>query len=171
MARLSFAPLSASPARTFQYFLLVCGYIMVFVLARELVWRFEQRRWLAIGPIVAIGAVEAVLGLWQYFGGTLEQGPGQEPEAHSDSHREKHAGKIDPSRGRADAGGTRAGGRDDPRDLRGIVDVGGWLPGAGDGGIFHDIGGCSTADPDHSEDRDRTPPGREESDTRADERL
>jgi O-antigen ligase len=75
-ARLSFAPLSASPARTFQYFLLVCGYITVFLLARELVWRFKQRRWLAIGPIVAIGALEAGLGLWQYFGGTLEQAQG-----------------------------------------------------------------------------------------------
>jgi len=44
-----------------------------------------------------------------------------EPEAHSDSHREKHAGKIDPSRGRADAGGTRAGGRDDPHAPGGLL--------------------------------------------------
>jgi hypothetical protein len=43
--------------------------------------------------------------------------------------------------------------------------------GAADGGIFHDIAGCNTADLDHSGSRGKTPPGREESDTPADERL
>jgi len=94
----------------------------------------------------------------------------QEPEAHSDSHREKHAGKMDPSRGRADALDTGAGGRDDPHAPRVSVGSDDWLPGAAAGGIFHDIGGCSTADPDHNEGRDKTSPGREESDTPVDER-
>ena len=58
-ARVNFASLSVSPAATFQSFLLVCGYVIVFVLARELTWRFDDRRWLAIWPIVAIGALEA----------------------------------------------------------------------------------------------------------------
>jgi hypothetical protein len=40
-----------------------------------------------------------------------------------------------------------------------FVDGGGWLPGAAAGGIFHDIVGYSTADPDHNEGRDKTPPG------------
>ena len=95
----------------------------------------------------------------------------REPEAHSDSHRKKHAGKIDPSRGRAAARDIRAGGRDDPHVPRRSVDSGDWLPGAAAGGIFHDIVSCSTAGPDHNEGRDKTPPGRKESDTHVDERL
>ena len=67
--RVNFASLSVSPAATFQSFLLVCGYVIVFLLVRELTWRFDDRRWLAIWPIVAIGALEAALGLCQNFGG------------------------------------------------------------------------------------------------------
>jgi len=35
-----------------------------------LVWRLRHRRWLAIAPIVVIGALEAGLGLWQCLGAT-----------------------------------------------------------------------------------------------------
>ena len=59
---------SVSPVATFQSFLLLCGYVIVFLLVRELTWRFADRRWLAIWPIVAIGALEAALGLCQNFG-------------------------------------------------------------------------------------------------------
>jgi O-antigen ligase len=109
-AKVNFASLSVSPAATFQSFLLVCGYSIIFLLVRELTWRFgvmpqpgsrsggftppfsgwrgkpaatfepgtevlhyERSRWLAIWPLVAIGALEAGLGLCQYFGGTGEQ--------------------------------------------------------------------------------------------------
>ena len=70
--RLNFAPLSVYPARTFQSFLLVCGYALVFLLVRELTCRFGiagrgDGRWLAIWPLAVIGASEAGLGLWQYF--------------------------------------------------------------------------------------------------------
>jgi O-antigen ligase len=68
-----FASLSVSPPATFQRFLLICGYVIVFLLLRELTWRFDNRGWLAIGPIVAIGALEAVLGLCQNFGGGVDQ--------------------------------------------------------------------------------------------------
>jgi O-antigen ligase len=67
-APVHFAALSVSPAATFQSFLLVCGYVIIFLLVRELTWRFDDRRWLAIGPLVAIGALEAALGLCQNFG-------------------------------------------------------------------------------------------------------
>src|ERR1035438_9876429 len=43
-----FATLSVSPAKTFQSFLLVCGYVTVFLLARELTCRFDDRDWLAM---------------------------------------------------------------------------------------------------------------------------
>lgn len=69
-AKVSFASLSVFPAGTFQYFLLVCGYMVIFLLACTLTWRFRDRRWLAIWPVLGIAALEAGLGLWQYFGGT-----------------------------------------------------------------------------------------------------
>jgi len=104
-AKVNLTSLSVSPAATFQSFLLVCGYVIIFLLVRELTWRFERLRvaavahaapahaalkggatasqsgvlryegscWLAIWPIVAIGALEAGLGLCQYFGGAGEQ--------------------------------------------------------------------------------------------------
>jgi len=72
-AKLRFASLSVSSAATFQSFLLVCGYVIVFLLVRELMCRSEDRRWLAVWPIVIVGALEAGLGLWQHFGGTGEQ--------------------------------------------------------------------------------------------------
>jgi O-antigen ligase len=117
-AKVNFASLSVSPAATFQSFLLLCGYLIIFLLVRELAWRFgvppvphagpapaslsrsggftppfsgwrgkpaatfesdtrslrcEGSCWLAIWPIVAIGALEAGLGLIQCFGGAGEQ--------------------------------------------------------------------------------------------------
>ncbi len=67
-AKVSFASLSVFPAGTFQYFLLVCAFLVTFLLVRELTWHFRDRCWLVIWPILGIGALEAGLGLWQYFG-------------------------------------------------------------------------------------------------------
>jgi putative inorganic carbon (HCO3(-)) transporter len=72
-AKVSFASLSVFPAGTFQYFLLVCGYLVTFLLACTLTRRFLNRHWLAIWPVLGIAALEAGLGLWQYFGGTEER--------------------------------------------------------------------------------------------------
>jgi O-antigen ligase len=72
-AKLSFASLSVFPAGTFQYFLLVCGYMVIFLLACTLTSRFRDRRWLMTWPILGIATLEAGLGLWQYFGTTGEQ--------------------------------------------------------------------------------------------------
>ena len=47
--------------------------MIVFLLVRELTWRLANRRWLATWPIVAIGALEAALGLCQNFGRGLDQ--------------------------------------------------------------------------------------------------
>ena len=96
-----------------------------------------------------------------------------EPEALSDSHREKQEGKIDLSRELSIAGGTRVGagdGRGAPRG-RDFVDSGGWPRGAGDGGIFGGNGGCSNAGRGHSGGRDKTPRRKKESDTHTGERL
>jgi len=72
-AKVTFASLSVFPAGTFQYFLLVCSYLVIFLLIRELMWCFRDRRWLMIWPILGIAVLEAGLGLWQYFGATGEQ--------------------------------------------------------------------------------------------------
>jgi hypothetical protein len=68
-AKTSFASLSVFPAGTFQQFLLVCGYVAVFPLVREPMWSFADRPWLVAAPVVAIAALEAALGVAQYFGG------------------------------------------------------------------------------------------------------
>jgi len=72
-AKVGFASLSVVPAGTFQYFLLVSGYLVVFLLARGLMSSFGDRPWVVTWPLIAIAALEAGLGLWQYFGGTGEQ--------------------------------------------------------------------------------------------------
>jgi O-antigen ligase len=72
-AKVHFASLSVLSEGTFQYFLLVCAYVVTFLLIRELTWRFRDRRWLVIWPVLGIAALEAGLGLLQYFGGTGEQ--------------------------------------------------------------------------------------------------
>jgi O-antigen ligase len=68
-AKVSFASLSVFPAGTFQQFLLICGYMAVFLLVRELMWSFADRPWLVVGPVILVAALEAALGLAQYFGG------------------------------------------------------------------------------------------------------
>jgi O-antigen ligase len=65
----SFASVSVFPAGTFQQFLLLCGYVAVFLLIRELMGSFADRPWLVAGPVVLLAALEAALGLAQYFGG------------------------------------------------------------------------------------------------------
>ena len=72
-AKVSFASLSVFPAGTFQYFLLVCAYLLIFLLIPELTSRLRDRFWLVICPILCIGALEAGLGLWQFFETTGEQ--------------------------------------------------------------------------------------------------
>jgi O-antigen ligase len=72
-AKLDFASLSVFPAGTFQYFLLVCGYLLIFLIVCELMGVFADRPWLVVWPLIGIAAIEAGLGLWQYFGGTGEQ--------------------------------------------------------------------------------------------------
>jgi len=120
-AQVNFAALSVSPAATFQSFLLVCGYVIIFLLVRELMWRLRvapdfspacaalkggatfdlrDRRWLAIAPIVALGALEAALGLCQYFGGNGEQvpvfgGPGEQVRWGTYANHNHYAGFLE----------------------------------------------------------------------------
>lgn len=65
MPGVSFAPLSVYPSGTRIQFLLIGGYTVIFLLVREIGWRLSHRPWIVALPIVAIGALEAVIGLTQ----------------------------------------------------------------------------------------------------------
>ena len=68
------APITLSPAATLFQAVRIAGCVLVMLLARELSWHFDQRRWLAAAPIMAIAGVEAALGLTQYLLGGAQQG-------------------------------------------------------------------------------------------------
>lgn len=71
----AFASLSVNGAVTFAHLLNIITYTISFLLVREIVWRFRQRRsWAAASPLIAIAAIEAGLGLWQAAGGAHVQG-------------------------------------------------------------------------------------------------
>jgi O-antigen ligase len=72
-AKVTFASLSVYPAGTFQYFLLVCGYLLVSLLVRDLTICFPNSPWVLVWPVLAVAALESVLGLCQHFGGPGEQ--------------------------------------------------------------------------------------------------
>ena len=62
----AFAPLSITPAVTALYFLRVAGCTLAFVLLRELAWHARQHRsWAPAVPLIAIAAIEAIVGLAQ----------------------------------------------------------------------------------------------------------
>ncbi len=61
----SLLPLSAAPAATFEILLALTGCVLVFLLARELAWRFEKHPWLPVLPLIALAVLEAWLGLAQ----------------------------------------------------------------------------------------------------------
>jgi O-antigen ligase len=63
------APLSVNPPQAvFWGFSLLC-YIATFFLARELGWRFIDRPWSTILPLIVIAASEALVGLVQVYAG------------------------------------------------------------------------------------------------------
>lgn len=61
------APLSIAPASTLLVAATLASCVLVFLLAREASWRLEERAWIAAAPLVAIAALEAALGLAQFF--------------------------------------------------------------------------------------------------------
>jgi O-antigen ligase len=63
------APVSVAPSLTFAHLLRLLAYVLVFFLVREAGWRLRERPWRLAVPVICIGALEAGLGLAQYFGG------------------------------------------------------------------------------------------------------
>jgi putative inorganic carbon (HCO3(-)) transporter len=62
-----YASLGVFPSGTLQHLLLISGYLAVFLLVRELMWFFSERRWLLSLPLVAIATWQAVVGMIQYW--------------------------------------------------------------------------------------------------------
>ena len=67
-------PITLGPEATLFQVVRIAGCVLVMLLARELTWHFDRRRWLAAAPIVAIAGVEAALGLTQHLLGGSHQG-------------------------------------------------------------------------------------------------
>ena len=68
MPPVTFAPLSVSPAVTFVYLFRIIGYLLVFLLIRELASR-SRRPWIVVIPLIVIAGLDAVLGLFQSAAG------------------------------------------------------------------------------------------------------
>src|SRR5450432_2291497 len=62
-------PLSAAPALTAEHLLSIAGYLLVFLLVRDMAWRLQNFAWLPVLPLIAIAAVEAAAGLVQSWEG------------------------------------------------------------------------------------------------------
>lgn len=65
----SMTTLSVQPATTLEYLLLLCGYVLVFLLVQGLSDRLRARAWLVLLPVVAVAIWQAVLGIGQYMSG------------------------------------------------------------------------------------------------------
>jgi hypothetical protein len=76
-ALFQFATISIKPAATFEHFLRILAYVIVFLTVRNIAWHFskDKRIWAAAIPIIAIAAIESAIGLIGYFSGT-EAGQG-----------------------------------------------------------------------------------------------
>ncbi|MCX6602712.1 MAG: hypothetical protein NTV52_03880, partial [Acidobacteria bacterium] len=87
------AGVTQTPVKTEERVMLVCGYVMVFVVARELVWSFRRSLWWVAVPVIGIGALEAGLGLVQWW---LQRAAGQSPVATgSYESRNAYAGLLE----------------------------------------------------------------------------
>jgi len=69
MPRLSFTPLAISPTNTWLYLPRMTGYVLVFVLVREVARRSKGQPWWPVVPLILIGGLEAVWGLIQRLAG------------------------------------------------------------------------------------------------------
>ena len=68
------ATLSAAPALTWEHLMRLGGYVVVFLVMRDVAWRAEASSegagaWMGVMPLVVLGVLEAGLGLVQSYGG------------------------------------------------------------------------------------------------------
>jgi O-antigen ligase len=60
-----FGPLSTTPALSLEHLARIAGYLLVFLLIRELTWQLTGYPWLPALPLVVIAALQGALGLFQ----------------------------------------------------------------------------------------------------------
>ena len=65
VAPVGFAPLTVFAPATLAYFFRIVAYLAVLVVIREITFRWKERCWLVIAPLLAIGVIEAGIGLMQ----------------------------------------------------------------------------------------------------------
>ena len=72
-----YSTLSVFPSGTRDYVLLLCGYVVVFLLVRQLSASWSQHPWMMVLPLLIIAAFEALLGIIQFSlgsSGTVARG-------------------------------------------------------------------------------------------------
>jgi O-antigen ligase len=62
-----FAPLSVMPSATLRLAVTMAACLLIFLVIRELAWRRPERQWTLAFPLVFVAAIEAAIGLAQYF--------------------------------------------------------------------------------------------------------
>lgn len=67
---ISRAPLSVNPPATVLMMFTIVGYLVVYLLVRELSWRFAARPWQTLIPIICLGGLEAAYGMSQVWQAT-----------------------------------------------------------------------------------------------------
>ena len=65
--RMRFAPLSVMPSATLRLAVTMAACLLIFLLIRELAWRRPECQWLLAFPLIFVAALEAAIGLVQYF--------------------------------------------------------------------------------------------------------
>lgn len=63
----AYAPLSLAPYNTAEYVLTLLAYCAVFLLIRDVAFHLAKTPWAVVWPLLAIGALEAALGLYQAY--------------------------------------------------------------------------------------------------------
>ncbi|MGH9591985.1 MAG: hypothetical protein ACRD5L_02760, partial [Bryobacteraceae bacterium] len=86
--------LSTAPALTMERLLDVLPAMAVFVAAREMGWRWRDRPWTAVAPVIGVAWTESVLGLTQ-FGLMRRSGGAAGPVSGSYADRDHFAGLLE----------------------------------------------------------------------------
>jgi O-antigen ligase len=71
-----FATLTVAPARTAEHILRLAGYLLVFLIVRDLAWHWRSSAWLPALPLIAIAACEAAFGLVRMYAQSLPMATG-----------------------------------------------------------------------------------------------
>ena len=61
------APVSVMPSATLRVAVTMAACLLIFLVIRELAWRRPERQWALAFPLILLAAIEAAIGLVQYF--------------------------------------------------------------------------------------------------------